>query len=55
MTEQEIQYSKDKIDRELKIMEMINKHESEMKSKVIMVLSFTLIGFIFGVIVGRLI
>ena len=55
MTEQEIQYSKDKIDRELKYMQLVNEHDSEIKTKVVMIIGFTIFGFIFGLIVGRLI
>ncbi len=55
MSPEEIQYSKDKIDRELKYMQLVNKHDSEMQSKVVMIITFTLIGFITGLIIGRLI
>lgn len=55
MTEQEIQYSKDKIDKELKYMQLVNKHDSQMKTKIVMVIVFTIFGFISGLIIGRLI
>ena len=55
MTPEEIQNCKDKIDKELKYMQLVNKHDSEMQSKVVMIITFTLIGFITGLIIGRLI
>jgi len=55
MSPEEIQYSKDKIDRELKYMQLVNKHDSEMKTKIVMVIGFTILGFIAGLIIGRLI
>jgi hypothetical protein len=55
MSPEEIQYSKDKIDKELKFMQLVNKHDSEMKSKVVMIIGFTIFGFIAGLVVGRLI
>lgn len=55
MSPEEIQNSKDRIDKELKYMELVNKHNTEMQSKVVMIITFTLIGFISGLIIGRLI
>ena len=55
MTPEEIQQSKDKIDRELRYMRLINEHDIEMKSKGIMIVGFTIFGFIAGIIVGRII
>ncbi len=55
MSPEEIQRSKDKIDKELKYMQLVNKHDTEMQSKAIMIISFTIFGFIAGLIIGRLI
>jgi len=54
MSPEEIQRSKDKIDKELKYMQLVNKHDAEMKSKAIMIVGFTIFGFISGLIIGRL-
>jgi hypothetical protein len=54
MSPEEIQQSKDKIDKELRYMRLINEHDSEMKSKVVMIVGFTIFGFIAGLIMGRL-
>jgi hypothetical protein len=54
MSPEEIQRSKDKIDKELKFMQLVNKHDSEMKSKVVMIVGFTIFGFIAGLIMGRI-
>ena len=55
MSPEEIQYSKDKIDKEIKYMQLVNKHDSEMQSKVVMIIGFKIFGFIAGLVVGRLI
>jgi hypothetical protein len=54
MSPDEIQRSKDKIDKELKYMQLVNKHDTEMKNKVIIIISFTIFGFIAGLIIGRI-
>jgi hypothetical protein len=54
MSPEEIQQSKDKIDKELRYMRLINEHDSEMKSKAIMIVGFTIFGFISGLIIGRI-
>jgi len=54
MSPEEIQQSKDKIDRELRYMRLINKHDTEMQSKAIMIVGFTIFGFLAGLIIGRI-
>lgn len=55
MTPEEIQFSKEKIDKEIKYMQLVNKHDSEMKTKIVMIIGFTIFGFVSGLIIGRLI
>ena len=54
MSPEEIQRSKDKIDKELKFMQLVNNHDSEMQSKAIMIVGFTIFGLIAGLIRGRI-
>lgn len=55
MNEDYIYNSKRNIDRELKIMELINSKESQEKSKYILVSLWYVAGLTIGFILGRLI